>query len=206
MFCSSSRTRRTSATSTLSWASSSRCSPQAISPGFCFFFLRLVALCVSLWVGGVPLAVFSPSPALVVFLSSGLVCSPCGVFPVVSPCFSGGRGGRFFLCYLLHLAFFSSRFRVGQDGLPTRKTPGPPRPFPWCVRPDPSPAGRAEVKGGGGDGGVCDPAQLPRHYDDGCPCFCSRGAPRPSESTLAVSPELESILGVWLFFVCNTVT
>ena len=38
--------------------------PQAISVGFLFFFffLRLVALCVSLWVGGVPLAAFSPPP------------------------------------------------------------------------------------------------------------------------------------------------
>ena len=30
-------------------------------------------------------------------------------------------------------------------------------------------------------------------------CLFPRGAPHPPESTLAVSPELESILGVWLF-------
>ena len=29
------------------------------------------------------------------------------------------------------------------------------------------------------------------------------GLRTPPESTLAVSPVLESILGVWLFFVCN---
>ena len=36
--------------------------------------------------------------------------------------------------------------------------------------------------------------------------FVSSGAPHPLESILAVSPELESILGVWLFFVCNIAT
>ena len=33
--------------------------------------------------------------------------------------------------------------------------------------------------------------------------FVSSGAPHPPESILAVSPELESILGVWLF-LCAT--
>ena len=65
-----------------------------------FFFLRLVALCVSLWVGGVPLAAFSRSPALVAFLSSGLVGSPCCVFPAFPPCFLGGRGGVFWFLLL----------------------------------------------------------------------------------------------------------
>ena len=66
-------------------------------------FWCLVAFCF-LWVGGVPLLRF-----------------PCG-FPEVL----GWVGMRFFSCYLLHLASFSSRFRLGQHGLPTRNPPGPP--------------------------------------------------------------------------------
>ena len=86
------------------------------------FFRGFVAFCF-LWVGWVPLLCFS------------------GVFPEVL----GWEGGRFFLCYLLHLASFSLRCRVGQHGLPTRKPPGPSRSFPWCVCPDPSPAGSRRV-------------------------------------------------------------
>ena len=57
-------------------------------------------------------------------------------------------------------------------------------------------------KGRGGDRGVCDPA----HYLGTmmvivCLSF-PRGAPRPPESTLAVSPVLESILGVWFVGFC----
>ena len=176
--------------------------PEGASPAilsiFVFFFLALFV-----FLGGFPLVAFF-------FLWVG--GSPCCVFPVFSPRFLGGRGGVFFFCYLLHLASFSLRCRVGQHGLPTRKPPGPSRPFPWRVCPYPSPAGSRRVdaprQGRGGDRGVCDPAQLPRHYHDmAVHCFvCSRGAPHPPESTLAVSPVLESILGVWLFFVCNNTT
>ena len=120
------------------------------SPGYfvVFFFLGLVArfFFLSGWVG-FPLPRFPPSPLFsVAFSSSGWVGSPCRVFPVFSPRFLGGLGGvsGFFLafsCYLLHLASFSSRPKLGKHGLPTRNPPGPPRPFPWCVCPDPSPAG-----------------------------------------------------------------
>ena len=61
-------------------------------------------------------------------------------------------------------------------------------------------------KGRGGDRGVCDPAQLPRYNDGDRLLSFTRGAPHPPELTLAVSPVLESILGVWLFFVCNLTT
>ena len=116
-----------------------------------FGFSRLVALFFFLsgWVG-FPLPCFPPPPCFCgVFLSSGWLGSPCRVFPVFSPCFSGGLGGVFVFrvfCYLLHLAsFLSPRPKLGKDGLPTRKPPGPPRPFTWHVRPDPSPAGSRRV-------------------------------------------------------------
>ena len=57
--------------------------PQAILFFFLLSFLHLVALCVSLWGGGVPHAAFSLPPASVACLSSGLVGSPCRVFPCV---------------------------------------------------------------------------------------------------------------------------
>ena len=57
--------------------------------------------------------------------------------------------------------------------------------------------------GWGGDRGVCDPAQFLGTMMVAVVVSFPRGAPHPSESTLAVSPELESILGVWLFSVCN---
>ena len=75
--------------------------------GFLFFlFLRLVALRVSLWGWWGSLAAFSLPPALVAFLLSGLVGSPCCVFPVFSPRFLGGRGGVFVspaISCILHL-------------------------------------------------------------------------------------------------------
>ena len=113
---------------------------------FVAFFLRLVAPCVSLWVGGAPLAVFSlPLPLWRFFPLGGWV--PLAVF---SPCFppvSWVRGGAilsilFFspaISCILHLVLFKGR--VGQHGLPTRKPPGPPHPVPWRVCPYPSPAG-----------------------------------------------------------------
>ena len=60
--------------------------------------------------------------------------------------------------------------------------------------------------GWGGDRGVCDPAQFLGTMIVAVFVSFPRGAPHPPESTLAVSPVLESILGVWLFFVCNTTT
>ena len=113
---------------------------------FVAFVLRLVALCVSLWVCGAPLAVFSlPLPLWRFFPLGGWV--PLAAF---SPCFPPGFLGAwgcdfvdsfFFSCYLLHLASRSLRSRIGQHGLPTRKPPGPPHPVPWRVCPYPSPAG-----------------------------------------------------------------
>ena len=57
-----------------------------------------------------------------------------------------------------------------------------------------------------GDRGVCDPAQFLGIMMVAVFVSFPRGAPHPPESTLAVSPVLESILGVWLFFVCNITT
>ena len=130
------------------------------------------AFFLSLWVGGVPLAAFSSSPVVsVAFSSSGWVGSPCRVFPVFSPWFLGGLGGVFgvsvfsFSCYLLHLASLFSKSKLGKPGLPTRNPPGPPPPSSLARLSSPvfcweSSGGRAEVKGGGVTGGVCDPA----HY------------------------------------------
>ena len=137
---------------------------------FCSFFvvlLGLVAFLVSFfWVGGLPLPRFPlpPSPCGLSFFWVGGFPLPC--FPGVFPMVLGRLGGRVlcfcFSCYLLLLASFLSLLQLGQYGLPTRKPPGPPRPFPWCVGPDPSPAGsrrvgRAEVKGGGVTGGFVTP-------------------------------------------------
>ena len=81
--------------------------PQRFRRYFVAFFLRLVALFCSLWVGGFPLAAFFPSPALVALPSSGWVGAPCRVFLVFSPR-SGVGGGAilsvFFACCLLRLA------------------------------------------------------------------------------------------------------
>ena len=115
---------------------------------FCSFFvilLGLVAFLFFLLGGWAPLAALSssPWPMWPFFLLGGWV--PLAVF---SRCFPHGSrevGGRVlcfcFSCYLLLLASFLSLLQLGQYGLPTRKPPGPPRPFPWCVGPDPSPAG-----------------------------------------------------------------
>ena len=97
------------------------------------------------WVG-FPLPCFPLPPPLLALLSSGWVGSPCRVFPVFSPWFSGGLGVVFcvFVFLLLLPSLASCIFlllQLRQYGLPTRKPPGPPRPFPWCVGPDPSPAG-----------------------------------------------------------------
>ena len=113
---------------------------------FCFFF-----------------GVSSPS-GVFLFLLGGWG-SPCRVFPVprlcwlffllgglgplaaFSRCFPHGSrvgGGWCFVFWFLLLSLASCVFlllQLGQHGLPTRKPPGPPRPFPWCVGPDPSPAG-----------------------------------------------------------------
>ena len=119
--------------------------PQAIL-SICFFFwflLGLVALFFlsSGWVGR-PLPCFPlpPGPCGVSFFWVGWVPLPC--FPGVFPMVLGWVGARFFCfsCYLLLLASFSL-LQLGKHGLPTRKPPGPPRPFPWCVCPHPSPAG-----------------------------------------------------------------
>ena len=82
--------------------------PQRFCP-FSLVLLGLVALSSFFWVGGVPLAVFSLPLALVAVLSSGWVGSPCRVFPVFSPWFSGGVGGFLPLRFLaisciLHLS------------------------------------------------------------------------------------------------------
>ena len=111
-------------------------------PYGCFFFL-------SGWVG-FPLPRFLPSPffPLAFFFSSFLLGGwvPLAAF---SRCFprASGVGWWAFLVFLRFLAIscilhlLSSRPELGKDGLPTRKPPGPPRPFPWCVCSDPSPAG-----------------------------------------------------------------
>ena len=84
-------------------------SPKRFCRVFGFFFLRLVALFCSLWVGGFPLAAFSLPLALVAFFLLGWWV-PLAAF---SPCFPrGSRGGgvailsvlSLFSCYLLHLA------------------------------------------------------------------------------------------------------
>ena len=127
-------------------------------------FLRLVALSFFFWVGGVPLAVFSLSPPLLALLSSGWVGSPCRVFPVFSPWFSGGWGVVFCvfvspaISCILRLSSLATRTTWSTDP----QTPRPPRPFPWCVGPDPSPAGsrRSDAPGlraGGVTGGFVTP-------------------------------------------------
>ena len=73
LLCFSSRTRRTSATSTLSWASSSRCLPTR----FCLFFLGFLGLSGAL----LPLGWWGPLAAF---------------FPCVFPVFFGWEGGSFF--------------------------------------------------------------------------------------------------------------
>ena len=121
------------------WARTSSCrlsSRRCFPPGdFDVFWLFLPAssgaFLVSLWVGGVPLAAFSLPLCLRALLLSGLVGSPCRVFPVFSPCFLGGRGVVFsllFSCYLLLLASsLARRLGLRKHGLPTRKPPGPHR-------------------------------------------------------------------------------
>ena len=120
---------------------------------FCSFFvvlLGLVAFFFSFfWVGGLPLPRFPlpPGPCGLSFLWVGGFPLPC--FPGVFPMVLGSLGGRVlcfcFSCYLLLLASFLSLLQLGQHGLPTRKPPGPPRPFPWHVRLHPSPAGSRRV-------------------------------------------------------------
>ena len=132
------------------YGSASRSPPftrRGFPQSFCFFFGSSspsgAFFLSSGWVG-FPLPCFPLPPPLLALLSSGWVGSPCRVFPVVSPWFLGGWGVVLcvfcFSCYLLLLASLSL-LQLGQHGLPTRKPPGPPRPFPWCVGPDPSPAG-----------------------------------------------------------------
>ena len=74
--------------------------------------LRLVALSFFFWVGGVPLAVFSLSPAFAgsSFFWVGWVPLPRfpGVFPMVLGRAGGGVLCFCFSCYLLHLASFFS--------------------------------------------------------------------------------------------------
>ena len=70
------------------------------------FFSPSGAFLLSLWVGWVPLAAFSPFPVVsLAFSSSGWVGSPCRVFPAFSPCFLGVLGVvSGFLRFLLSLA------------------------------------------------------------------------------------------------------
>ena len=133
---------------------SASCRPPSSRRGFpqvilsiLFVFSRLVALFFFLsgWVG-FPLPRFPPSPLFrwrfLPLGGWGPLAASSRRFPRVSWVFWGSfLGFRVFFCYLLHLASFSSRPKLGKDGLPTRKPPGPPRPFPWCVCSDPSPAG-----------------------------------------------------------------
>ena len=125
-------------------------SPRLFGVCLIFFSSPSGVFLLSLWVGWVPLAAFSSSPLFLWrFSFLWVVGVPLlrfpGVFPLVSRV---GRGACFpvaFSCYLLHLASFSSRSKLGKDGLPTRNPPGPPRPFPWRVCPDLSPAGSRRV-------------------------------------------------------------
>ena len=108
--------------------------------------------------------------------------SPCCVFPLFSPSFLGGRGGVFCslaISCILHLFWtIESVNMVYRPAAPaTPPAPPPPGPFPW---------------------GVCDPAQLLGTMVMAV-CFCYPAGHCPQESTLAVSPVLESILGVCLF-------
>ena len=81
-------------------ASASRRFPQAISSVSLFLFLRLVALCVSLWVGGAPLAAFSlPLPLWRFFPLGGWV--PLAVFSPRFPPVSWVGGGA-----ILSVLFF----------------------------------------------------------------------------------------------------
>ena len=116
-----------------------------------FGFSRLVALFFFLsgWVG-FPLPCFPPPPCFCgVFSFLWVVGVPLPRFPGVFPVLLGRVGGRFrvsrFLLSLASCIFLSPRPKLGKDGLPTRKPPGPPRPFTWHVRPYPSPAGSRRV-------------------------------------------------------------
>ena len=93
-------------------------------------FLGLVAFFFFFPLGGwgSPCRVFLLPPVSVVFCFLWV-----GWVPL--PCFPGG----------FPVSFLPCRIGLGQDGLPTRKPPGPPRPFPWRVCPHPSPAGSRRV-------------------------------------------------------------
>ena len=115
---------------------------------FCFFFLAvllgLVALSFFLLGGwGSPCRVFPP-PCL---CGSSFFWVGWVLLAAFSRCFPHGSrvgGGSCFVFLFLLLPLASCIFfllQLGQYGLPTRKPPGPPRPLPWCVGPDPSPAG-----------------------------------------------------------------
>ena len=95
-------------------------------PRFCRFFLGLFGLV-----------------AFLLFFLLLLGGFPLPSFPCVFPCFLGGWGLRFLFLWLCTLASLHllCRSRIGQDGLPTRKPPGPHRACTLLVSPDPSPAG-----------------------------------------------------------------
>ena len=177
-------------------------------PSGCFFFL-------SGWVG-------FPLPRFLLprgffwrfFLLRGGWVPLAAFFPVFSPRFLGGLGAFLVFCvFLLSLAscvFLSSRPKLGKHGLPTRKPPGPPALFLGAsvlTRLLLGVDGQTRRgKGRGGDRGFVTPHNyLGTMMVIACLSF-PRGAPHPPELTLAVSPALESILGVWLFFVCNLTT
>ena len=152
-----------------------------------------------------PLAVFSssPWPSWRFFLLGGL--GPLAVFSWCFPHGSWVGGGACFFgspaisCFL-RLSSLAARKTWSTD-------PQTPRPPPALflgasvlTRLLLGVDGRTHRgKGRGGDRGVCDPAHCLGTMIM-IVCFLSSGTPQPPESTLAVSPELESILGVWLFF------
>ena len=181
-------------------------------PGFPFswpsgaFFLLL-----GWW--GSPCRVF-PSPLALAAFFLWVGWFPLPRFPGVFPLFLGWGGGCFSFCvFLLSLAFcifLSLAARKTWSTDPQTPRPPPPRPFPWCICPVPVSLlgvdGRTRRgKGWGGDRGVCDPAHCLGIMIVASSVFCfPRGSPHPPESTLAVSPELESILGVWLFLFATS--
>ena len=158
---------------------------------FCFFFvglLCLVALSFFLLGGwGSPCRAF-PVPLRCGFFFLWVGWVPLAAFSLWFPRVSWVGGGEFFsLLPLASCIFLSLAPRAIWSTDP--QTPRPPPPFSLVRRS----LTRLLLgvdgltrrgKGRGGDRGVCDPAQLPRNYDDGCPCVLFQAGHRTPRNRL----------------------